>query len=104
MKKFVSDLLAHDLRAKGPSPARLKEDGLRFETKVLTLKARGGVDVPTVLSQFISTLLTVNRLPHVVVNGSGGRWREEAGRCNVSPWSSRMYSLLSSDSLFLSWF
>ena len=40
MKKFVSDLLAHDLRAKGPSPARLKEDGLRFETKVLTLKAR----------------------------------------------------------------
>ena len=64
MKKFVSDLLAHDLRAKGPSPVRLKEDGLRFETKVLTLKARRGVDVPTVLSQFISTLLTVNGLPH----------------------------------------
>ena len=64
MKKFVSDLLAHDLGAKGPSPARLKEDGLLFETKVLTLKARGCVDVPTVLSQFISTLLTVNRLPH----------------------------------------
>ena len=56
--------LAHDLRVKRRSSVRLKEDGLRFKSKLLILKARGDVDVPIVLSQFFSTLLTVSLLPH----------------------------------------